>query len=51
MPYDYPTQRTGDTARDVAALWDSVWKLVERLNISEDELRTALKERAANDQN
>ena len=42
MAYDFPERLTGSTGEDVRALWETLWKLVERLNLNEEALREAL---------
>lgn len=42
MPYDFPRQMTGDTGADVKALWETLWKLVEALNLNDEAVRAAL---------
>ena len=42
MPYDFPERLTGSTVEDVRALWETLWKLVERLNLNEEALTKTL---------
>lgn len=42
MPYDFPERLTGSTGEDVRALWETLWKLVERLNLNDEALTKTL---------
>ena len=42
MAYQYPERKTGNTAEDLRMLWDTVWRLVEQLNDSDEAIRAAL---------
>lgn len=42
MPYDFPRQMTGDTRADVQALWETLWKLVEALNLNDEAVSATL---------
>lgn len=42
MAHDFPKPLTGDTGADVAALWETLWKLVEQLNLNDEVVRDTL---------
>ena len=42
MPHEFPKPLTGDTVTDVAALWETLWKLVEQLNLNDEVVRDTL---------
>ena len=42
MPYDFPERLTGSAGEDVRALWETLWKLVERLNLNDEALTKTL---------
>ena len=48
MPYDFPERLTMHADEDSRRLWDCLWKLVERLNMKEEELQTILDAREDN---
>ncbi len=43
MLFDFPRPLTGNTARDVAQLWEDVWKTVEKLSLNEQARADAAK--------
>jgi len=42
MPYEFPERLTAHASEDSRRLWDCLWKLVERLNLKEEELQAIL---------
>lgn len=49
MPFDFPKPLTGNPRQDAAALWDALFRIVEQLNLLEEEMQ--MKESEANDRN
>lgn len=43
MPFEFPERLTAFADEDSRRLWECLWKLVERLNLKEDELQAMLK--------
>lgn len=42
MPHEFPKPLTGDTGTDISALWETLWKLVEALNLNDEAVRATL---------
>ena len=42
MAHDFPKPLTGYTGRDVHELWETLWKLIEQLNLNDEVVRDTL---------